>query len=144
MVKYEGSRSIHKQRYQGEPDKNKSSKSPVYLRFIITYLIIAGIVIYILMPIYHKALSVSKSVYLNETRNNLLRAIDSFENKIDRAADIPDVMNLYQYFTNIKLFRENKLTAEQYVYLYLSRILFGEQCMNAGLEDSSFIILQTA
>jgi len=103
------------------------NKTPVYLRFTISYLVIVGIVILVLIPIYQKALVISKSVYLKEAYYNLRRSCDAFENTTEAVWKIPNTLNQSLYYTKMKFFRENNLTSEYHVYLSLARKFFIQQ-----------------
>ena len=114
----------------------RTIKIPVYLRFIISYLIIAGIVIIVLIPIYQKALIISKNVYLKEVHYNLIRSCDTFENTSEAVWKIPNTLNQSQYYTKMKIFRENRLPSEYYVYLNLARKFFIQQSYSIDLQES--------
>jgi len=118
----------------------KFINTPVYWRFIITYLIIVVAVIAVLTPIYYKAMYISKGVYLQESNYGLMRSADDFEKTVEAVWRIPNTMDQSLYYTKVKLFRDEKFTNDYYIYLNLTRNFFAQQCYSVNLPGESFML----
>lgn len=117
----------------------------VYWQYAIMYLIIVGIVILVLTPIYNVVLSISKRVYLQEVNYGLIRSADDFEKRIEATWKIQNTMGQQsEYYTKVKLFRGDKLPSAYYIYMDLARKFFANQCSTVGLEEESFIVFKNS
>jgi hypothetical protein len=105
------------------------------------YLLISGFLIGSLMPIYYKALELSKKSYLMDAEYALKRNAASMQKTMQEIYQLPVKMNDCSDYIKLKLIHCDSLPTEYYSKMYLSQKYLVNQMTTLDDAEEVFIFL---